>query len=702
MKNKKVCLKLLLLTILALFIASTTSLAATVVNVTGLTVNVKDEKAYLEWDKISNVSGYEVHIKIPGQGYVYAGDVTKNRVTVIGFTKGKNYSAKIRGYVKNSGKKVYGGYSKEVNFGIGNSSNNNSEELEKVKNLKASINGTKAKLSWSDVSNAFGYEIHVNIPGKGYVYIGTVTNSYVTVVGFTSGETYKVKVRAVDNGENYGEYSDEISFKVEESIDIDDSKETVKLDKVTGLKGNVTGSTVKLTWNKVSGADGYEINMVIPGYGSSNITTTETTKLITGLTNTEGNYITKVRAYKVVNGEKVYGLYSSTIDVYAEKEEKIEEPDKVTNLDASTTGSGVKLTWNKVSGADGYEIAMKEPGSSKYDTYTASGTSKTISGLTDNEGTYKFKVRAYKTANGEKIYGSYSSIISVKIEEKIEEPAKVTGLKATKTSYGVKLTWNKVSGADGYEIAIKVPGASNYELYNATGTSKTITGLNDAGTYKFKVAAYKKVNGEKIYGSYSSIASIEVEEEVEKLEKVTGLKGTVSGSEVKLTWNKVSGADGYEINMVIPGYGNTVITTTSTNRTVSGLTETDYSYDTKVRAYKTVNGKKVYGSYSNTIEVYAEKEVTKPAKVTGLTGKQTGTSTVKLTWNKVSGADGYELAVKIPGYGTEKFESTKTEKVITGLVKESDPYEFVVIAYKLVNGKRVYGTVSNPISVYVK
>ena len=442
--------------------------------------------------------------------------------------------------------------------------------------------------------------------------------------------------------------------------------------------------------------------MVIPGYGSSNITTTETTKLITGLTNTEGNYITKVRAYKVVNGEKVYGLYSSTIDVYAEKEEKIEEPDKVTNLDASTTGSGVKLTWNKVSGADGYEIAMKEPGSSKYDTYTASGTSKTISGLTDNEGTYKFKVRAYKTANGEKIYGSYSSIISVKIEEKIEEPAKVTGLKATKTSYGVKLTWNKVSGADGYEIAIKVPGASNYELYNATGTSKTITGLNDAGTYKFKVAAYKKVNGEKIYGSYSSIASIEVEEEVEKLEKVTGLKGTVSGSEVKLTWNKVSGADGYEINMVIPGYGNTVITTTSTNRTVSGLTETDYSYDTKVRAYKTVNGKKVYGSYSNTIEVYAEKEVTKPAKVTGLTGKQTGTSTVKLTWNKVSGADGYELAVKIPGYGTEKFESTKTEKVITGLVKESDPYEFVVIAYKLVNGKRVYGTVSNPISVYVK
>ena len=607
MKNKKVCLKLLLLTILALFIASTTSLAATVVNVTGLTVNVKDEKAYLEWDKISNVSGYEVHIKIPGQGYVYAGDVTKNRVTVIGFTKGKNYSAKIRGYVKNSGKKVYGGYSKEVNFGIGNSSNNNSEELEKVKNLKASINGTKAKLSWSDVSDAFGYEIHVNIPGKGYVYIGTVTNSYVTVVGFTSGETYKVKVRAVDNDENYGEYSDEISFKVGEKIDIDDSKETVKLDKVTGLKGNVTGSTVKLTWNKVSGADGYEINMVIPGYGSSNITTTETTKLITGLTNTEGNYITKVRAYKVVNGEKVYGSYSSTIDVYAEKEEKVEEPDKVTNLDTSTTGSGVKLTWNKVSGADGYEVAMKEPGSSKYDTYTASGTSKTISGLTDNAGTYKFKVRAYKIANGEKIYGSYSSIASIKVEEEVEKP-----------------------------------------------------------------------------------------------EKVTGLKGTVSGSEVKLTWNKVSGADGYEINMVIPGYGNTVITTTATNRTVSGLTETDYSYDTKVRAYKTVNGKKVYGSYSNTIEVYAEKEVTKPAKVIGLTGKQTGTSTVKLSWNKVSGADGYELAVKIPGYGTEKFESTKTEKVITGLVKESDPYEFVVIAYKIVNGKRVYGTVSNPISVYVK
>ena len=603
MKNRKVFLRLLLLTALILFVASTLSFAANVSNVTNLTVDVKEEKAYLEWNKVSNVSGYEVYVNIPGKGYVYAGAVSNNRVTVIGFVEGKTYSAKVRAYTYENGKKVTGGYSNEVSFGIGISNNN--EKLSQVKNLKASVENTKAKLTWSKVSNAFGYEVYVNIPGRGYLCVGTVTNNNATIVGFSAGETYKIKIRAIDSDKNYGDFSEEVTIKTDGSIKIEDNEEeTVKLNKVTGLKGTVTGSEVKLTWNKVSEADGYEINMKIPNYGTTVMTTTSTSRTVTGLTES-GSYDTKVRAYKVVDGKKIYGEYSNIIEIYAEKKE-------------------------------------------------------------------------------------------------VTKPSKVTGVTGTASGTKIKVTWDKVSEAYGYEVAIKEPGSSSYDQYNTTSTSKTISGLTEEGTYKIKVRAYKKVDGEYIYGSYSSIKSVYIEEEV-TLSKVTGLKGTVTGSKVKLTWNKVSGADGYEIDMTIPGYGHTIMTTTLTSRTVSGLTETDYSYDTKVRAYKVENGKKVYGAYSSTIEVYAEKEVTKLSKVTGLTGKQTGTSTVKLTWNKVSGADGYELAVKIPGYGgAEKFETTGTEKVITGLVKDSDPYEFVVIAYKIVNGERVYGTVSNAISVYVK
>ncbi len=605
MESKKVCLKIFLLTILSLFIATTMSFAATLSTVKDLTVDMKDEKAYLEWDEISGATGYEVHVKIPGRGYVYAGDVSKNRVTIIGLTEDEEYSAKVRGYVKENGRKTYGGYSDEVDFGFGdiNIDDSEKEELGKVRNLKASVYGTKVKLTWSDMSDAFGYEVHVKIPNRGYVHVGTVTNNSVTIIGFSENEKYSVKIRAIDEDENYGEYSDVVSFTIGEKDD-DSQEDTQKPDRVTGLKGNVDGTTVKLAWNKVKDADGYEINMVIPGYGTSNMTTESTSKIVTGLTSIGQNYATKVRAYKIINGEKVYGDYSNTISVYPEKEE-VEAPDKVTGLEYTQSGSTIKLSWNKISNVDGYEVAIREPGNSNYDTFLSSGTSKTVTGLNE-EGTYKFKVRAYIEDDGEKIYGDYSSILNVKIEEEIEEPSKVTGLDGELSGNSVKLSWNKVSNVDGYEVAIKEPGSSSYDTFLSSGTSKTVAGLNEEGTYKFKVRAYIEDDGEKVYGDYSSILNIKYEE-IEEPARVTGLKGTVSGTFVKLRWDRISDADGYEISVKIPGHsGYETFDTTGTSKTIAGLTEDD-AYKFKVRAYKIVDGERIYGEYSKTINVYANR-----------------------------------------------------------------------------------------------
>ena len=40
------------------------------------------------------------------------------------------------------------------------------------------------------------------------------------------------------------------------------------------------------------------------------------------------------------------------------------------------------------------------------------------------------------------------------------------------------------------------------------GSSKTITGLKKNTTYYVKVRAYKKINGKKVYGSYSGVKTI--------------------------------------------------------------------------------------------------------------------------------------------------------------------------------------------------
>jgi len=81
---------------------------------------------------------------------------------------------------------------------------------------------------------------------------------------------------------------------------------------------------------------------------------------------------------------------------------------------------------------------------------------------------------------------------------------RVTALKGKK----IKLTWNKVEDADGYIVYVKYPGKKKYvraASRDATVKSVTHKGLSKKRVYKYKVRAYKKVNGKTYYSPYSKI-----------------------------------------------------------------------------------------------------------------------------------------------------------------------------------------------------
>ena len=190
-------------------------------------------------------------------------------------------------------------------------------------------------------------------------------------------------------------------------------------------------------------------------------------------------------------------------------EKKVNNPSKVKGLKSKKqTSTSVTLNWSKVSGATGYQVYKYNTSKKKWEKVgSTTKTSYEVKKL--KEGTsYKFKVKAYKTVNKKKYYGSYSS--ELKSTTKVSKPSKVKGLKAKKkTTTSVTLSWSKTSKATGYEVYKYNSSKKKWEkVGSTTKTSYTVKKLKSGTKYKFKVKAYKTVNKKKYYGSYSSVLSV--------------------------------------------------------------------------------------------------------------------------------------------------------------------------------------------------
>ena len=179
--------------------------------------------------------------------------------------------------------------------------------------------------------------------------------------------------------------------------------------------------------------------------------------------------------------------------------------------------------------------------------------------------------------------------------------SKVTGLKASSNkTTSLKLTWKKVSNAKGYEVFRYNTKTKKYvKIKTTTATSYTDRKLKAGTGYAYKVKAYTYDGKTKVYGAYSS--TLKTATAPSKVTKVNAKK--VSKTKVKLTWKKVKGATGYRIYMKT-GNGKYKRVKTITKASIAKYTKTKLKkgkkYTFKIRAYKTVNGKKIFGSYSTT------------------------------------------------------------------------------------------------------
>ncbi len=189
-------------------------------------------------------------------------------------------------------------------------------------------------------------------------------------------------------------------------------------------------------------------------------------------------------------------------------------------------------------------------------------------------------------------------------------PKAVSSLSVIRYQYGnqVRLSWTKSEGATGYRIYSKKTSASQYTYLGSTKNLYYVKGSLAADTaYRFKVIPYYQTStGNTQYYSENAYKTVLVNTVAKgnKLSKVTKVNATRSGTKVKVSWKNVSYETGYQISRSTKKTGTNIVctykTTTGTNKTVTAAKNTTYYY--KVRAYRVVNGKYIYGAWSDVVK----------------------------------------------------------------------------------------------------
>ena len=216
---------------------------------------------------------------------------------------------------------------------------------------------------------------------------------------------------------------------------------------------------------------------------------------VTGLTAATA-YSFRIRAYKTSGNATAHSGYTNLSTLTS-----------LTNVSnvvcAARSYNSITLSWNRNTTATGYKLEQYKGGKwvQVARINSNSATSYKVTGLTAATA-YSFRIRAYKTSGNVTAHSGYTKYNT------LTSPTNVSSFKASKrTSSTVTLGWSKNSTATGYKLE-QYKGGKWVQVAAVSGNKNvrcTVSKLSRNTAYRFRIRAYKVINGKTSNGGYTYV-----------------------------------------------------------------------------------------------------------------------------------------------------------------------------------------------------
>ena len=255
-------------------------------------------------------------------------------------------------------------------------------------------------------------------------------------------------------------------------------------------------------------------------------------------------------------------------------------------------------------------------------------------------------------------------------------PAAPTGLTATAGDQSVTLAWNDPADSTitGYEYRTRYAGVAwgDWTAISAAN-SHTVTGLTNGKEYRFKLRAVNATGASKP-GPQSAPWYVAATPNIPTPDAPTGVTVSVNVNVMTVSWNAVSGADGYDVRTKT-GSADWVIVASNVSGTTTDVNILEVPDYTGVRArngnavsawtdVSRLPAPDIFGSSAGASAQaqsqggQAQNTLAAPANVTvtrlngGESPRLNSPETLTVKWDAVTGATGYRIACGAVGsYG---------------------------------------------------